>query len=708
MTRGLGRFLLAGTAVGCLASLLACGGGNNGATPPTPPAPNSSGPVEIFPGTVSAPLSGQVHFTAFLPGTPAANFTWSVSGGSTNGAIDASTGVYTAPTSIPNPATATITATATGTGTTGTATINITAVQGVVVAPSGVAVPANASQLFSATIDGLPVSPTWEVNGTPGGDGQHGTITSNGLYTAPLTPPPGGSTTVTAVSGGNAGTSSVTVTFSSSSLNGPYAFSYGGSDSGGPLAVAGSFTASASAGTIKGVEDYNSLKLKAPAQAQAINGTFVVYPDGSGSATVTEPSSGSDTWHFALTPGTQGSTSQHVLLVRFDSMATGSGAMDQQNPTQITLSAITGNYAFGLGGLNASGQALHITGKFRADGLGDIPVNFAAEDINDGNGQNTGSAADTTLFGSFSLDSNFPGSGRGTLQLINTYNTVSPATSTPFPGTFNFTFYMVDATHLKIVENDVSTTTAFLAGDCFSAPNSDGSFGNAILKGNFAFTLGGGTSGAQPLVVGGVFGADGAGNISAGAELDRNANGTTALAQKPTATTYTVDANLGRIKWSWSIGGTSYSFAAYSTSNGLLEIIELDTASLVNGEALPQSSTGLNAGTFAINIFGVTGGSKSFVGQNLLGEVQANPSLDSLSGTIDINSAGTLVSGVPLETTTNASAISSADGAGRGTANLVTRSGTFDVVYYVVGTNSVLLLGTDSSQVSLGSASGQF
>src|SRR5271168_2593031 len=128
MIRGLRRFLVAGTAVGCLASLLACGSGNNGATPPPTPPPNTSGPVEIFPGTVSAPLNGQVHFTAFLPGTPAAHFTWSVSG-TANGAIDANTGIYVAPTLVPNPATATITATATGTSATGTATINITSAQ---------------------------------------------------------------------------------------------------------------------------------------------------------------------------------------------------------------------------------------------------------------------------------------------------------------------------------------------------------------------------------------------------------------------------------------------------------------------------------------------------------------------------------------------------------------------------------------------------
>ena len=305
ITRGVGSYLRAAVAVIGLASLAACGGNSSGVTNPPPPPPDTSGPIEVFPGTVSVPLNGQIHFTAFLPGTPAAHFTWSVSG-TANGTIDASTGIYVAPASVPTPATVTVTATLSGGSTTGTATINVAPAQGVAVSPAGIAVLAGSTQLFAATVGGAPVTPTWEVNGTPGGDAAHGTITVNGLYTAPLTPPPGGSTVVTAVSGANAGTAAVTVTFSNSSLNGPYAFSYAGTDSGGPLAVAGRFVAISSAGTLSGLEDYNSLKLKTPAEAQAFSGTFVVYPDGSATATVNDvPIGGNDTWHFSLTLSTR-------------------------------------------------------------------------------------------------------------------------------------------------------------------------------------------------------------------------------------------------------------------------------------------------------------------------------------------------------------------------------------------------------------------
>jgi hypothetical protein len=687
MTRGVGSFLRVVTAVVGLASFAACGGGGGAVSPPPPP-PNAAGPVEIFPGTVSVPLQGQVHFTAFLPGTPAAHFTWTVSG-SSNGTIDPATGIYVAPMSVPGPATATITATVTGGSTTGIATINITPAQGVAISPAGIAVPAGSTQLFAATVSGASVSPTWQVNGVAGGDSAFGTITANGLYTAPLTPPPGGSTVVTAVSGANSGTAAVTVTFTSVSMNGPYAFFYSGTDSAGPLAVAGRFVANSNAGTLSGLEDYNSLKLKTPAQAQAISGTFVVNPDGSGSATVNDPPiGGMDTWHFALTPGPQGGATQHVLLTRFDSSATGSGAMDQQSPTQLVLSSFKNNYAFGLGGFDPSGKGLQMVGKFQADGFGNIPVNFAVEDINDGGAENTASTADTTLHGTFFLDPANPGTGRGSLQLINT--------STQFPGTFNFTFYMVDSTHLDIIENDLN---AFLVGACFSAPNTNGSFTTTSVKGNYAFTQGGLTSGNQPLALGGVFATNGSGGI-AGGILDTNTNGSASLSQMITASSYTVDPNFGRISLSLTASAnTTSTYAAYATSSGTLEMIGLNTTSSVSGQAFPQTSTGPVVGTFGLNLGGVTSGGKAFAGQNIIGEVQQSSSLNSITGSLDINTAGSITAAAPLLST---SSVIATDVNGRGSESLVTSgAGTFDVVFYVVNPNTALLLGGASS-VSLG------
>ncbi len=97
-------------------------------------------------------------------------------------------------------------------GLSGTATLNVTAAQGVLVSPSAVAIAAGATQSFAATVNGAAVTATWEVNGQVGGDGLHGTIDSNGNYIAPASPPPGGSTTITAITGSGSSTVSGTAT----------------------------------------------------------------------------------------------------------------------------------------------------------------------------------------------------------------------------------------------------------------------------------------------------------------------------------------------------------------------------------------------------------------------------------------------------------------------------------------------------------------
>ena len=59
---------------------------------------------------------------------------------------------------------------------------------------------AGTSAQLSASVIGGPPHVTWKVNGIPGGTGAIGLIDSSGLYTAPWTPPPGGSVEVSATS----------------------------------------------------------------------------------------------------------------------------------------------------------------------------------------------------------------------------------------------------------------------------------------------------------------------------------------------------------------------------------------------------------------------------------------------------------------------------------------------------------------------------
>ena len=695
MRNQIGRLVPAAVAMAALLWVVGCGGGSSATTvPPTPP-PSAAGPVTIYPGTVSVPVSGNAQFTAFLASAPTATFTWSVASG--GGSIDGSTGLYTAPSSIPSPATVTVTATSSSGGVKGTAVVTIVAAPagGLALNLSAVVVPAGGTFQFSATSGGNPVTPTWQVDGVTLGDTLHGSIGPNGAYVAPLTPPPGGSTTVTAISGNTSATATVVVVFSNASLNGQYAFSYSGQDSKGPLFVAGSFSATPSTGAINGIEDYNSTA-QAPVAASPVSGSYTVNPDGSATATLTDAAAGgSETWNLQLVASPQGQTAPSASLVRFDTTATGSGEADVQNSTQFALGSFNGNYAFTLSGWDGTAKPLQIAGILNANSSGIIGLNLCKDDIND-NGTNSEAAADTTLHGVFSGGANLASNGRGTLQLIYGDDTV---VTTIDNMTFSFAFYIVNSTHIKIVETDPKAT-AQLAGDLYSAPNTDGSFASSMVKGNYAFTLSGSNpTGTKSYAVGGVLVTNGSGSVTS-AELDGGLGEDLTL----TSSSYTVDISLGRILFTMTISGTTRYFAAYPTSSGTLEMIELDTDLQGTGTAYPQSSTAVSQGTFAFNLTG-NGNTSTFAEQDVIGQVAIPAGVVVPIGDFNINDKGTLTSGTPIE---NTSSIVAPDIDGRGTMVLDTKSSNYSFAYYAVNGTTTLVIENDGARVATGVLSKQF
>jgi hypothetical protein len=71
----------------------------------------------------------------------------------------------------------------------------------VAVSPTGVVLQTGTQQQFIATVSGAQnTGVLWQVGGISGGNSVVGTITANGTYTAPSTPPTGGSVVVTAIS----------------------------------------------------------------------------------------------------------------------------------------------------------------------------------------------------------------------------------------------------------------------------------------------------------------------------------------------------------------------------------------------------------------------------------------------------------------------------------------------------------------------------
>lgn len=684
--------------------LTACGsnsgGSGGGGNKPT------VGGLAVYPGSATIPETvngGQpsiAQFTAYA-GAAVTSATWSVVSGT--GTITAG-GVFTAP-GVPE--TDTIQAVS-GSNASAPITVNVVASQPVAVSPAAAAVPAGATLQFT-TAAGC-AGTIWQAN-LNGNSGSPGLITNGpncGLYTAPLTPPASGTVTISATSGGNTGTSTVTILFSNASFNSlvneanprPYAFSYSGDDSSGFLAVAGTFVADGNGNITGGTEDINSGFAAPTMSTFGAGSTYTVGPDGRTTANLNVGGS-MDVLQFALI------SNQHALMIRFDTAATGSGTIDMQDPTQFSSPFSLGAYVFSVSGLDKKGAPVGIDGRLTTNGNA-FPLNGGTLDLNDGGT----SVTDSLVQGGF-LNAD-PATGRGTLTLN------CPTFDTDFgdngnsSGSLTFIYYIVDGTHLKVLEGDSS---ALLAGDFYSASSSTTNMGTAQ-----AFVVGGSDNNGSPYGMGGAF------VMRGGGVLDINDDGdltspTTSPSNITTPNITSANAALsttgnGRISLSITLtDGTLFQFAAYlfnytaadgSPSTGAV-LLETDTHFAVgSGVAYTQTGSTTPQGSFALNLTGAGTDINSIGGQDIAGRIVAGNS-GSLTGALDINddaNSGKLFSGQSLSSPSTIPATSSN---GRGNPLvLAEKFQTNTLSYYVIDDSTALLLEMDGSRVMTGKMARQF
>ncbi len=700
MRKNMGIFVLVAVAIAGALTLTACGGGGSGNHPTT-------NDLVILPGSASIPVSQAGQFTAYLAGV-SQSATWTASGGTIT-----SSGMFTAPSSPGN-----VTLTATSGSNSGTTTVQVVAAQPVAVSPAALTVSAGGTQTFTAT---PAAGVTWSVAGLAGGDCVapsfnstiqcHGTITSGGAYTAPLSPPSGGLVTITATSGANSGTAAATILYSSASLttsgtSGQYALAFQGVDTvaGNPLDVAGSITTSgtpgSASGTITGGEmDINSFATAGLATGVAITGgTYQVGPlDGRTSMTVTLASNPTTIPSFTLQI-TVGSN-QHALLIDFDTFATGSGTLDAQNATAFgTL--LNGNFSFGFSGIDGNGAPLVAAGTFQASN-GSIPVNSTTapvnvQDLEDVSFTTPVVTNDQTLNGSYSgvLDAN----GRGTITM----------SSTPL-GTINLAYYMTDQTHLKILEIDPGQTFV-VSGDVFSAPTVPTGLVNGV-----ALTIGGLANNAS-FAGGAVFGLTST-TVKTGGALDINNSGGGGNQNNSAITSgsYTNSTGSGIVPARYLLSLTTSKgtamFAAYTfttPTNTGAELVEIDNNTQgASGIAYQQGSLSTSPqGSFALNLTGVGNPKSVSFEQDLGGQLVLSTGSTTPGGTLDFNNPavnGTPFTGLAVNST---STITAAVSNGRGTMQVNSSakgvSATFNLVYYVVNGDTILLLDSDGNRVANG------
>jgi hypothetical protein len=186
-----------------------CGGGGY-----SHPTPTSAITVTVGPATSSVPVSQTQSFTAIVNNTTNKAVTWTLSGtgctGATCGTLDSTSSnpvTYTAPASVPSPATVILMATSAADATKSEiATITVTTAPAITVTLSpqlSAVVIITQPQQFTAHVANDPNSlgVAWTVDSIAGGNSTVGSITAAGLYNPPAT---AGTHAVTATSAADA------------------------------------------------------------------------------------------------------------------------------------------------------------------------------------------------------------------------------------------------------------------------------------------------------------------------------------------------------------------------------------------------------------------------------------------------------------------------------------------------------------------------
>lgn len=579
------RAILAAAAALVVLTLSACGGGS-----PTPPVTPT---VTVAPATANVQEGSQQQFTATVSNTSDTNVTWqvnSITGGNAAVGTISSSGLYTAPDVIPNPASVTITAFITDTPSiSGNAIATITAVTfnnsslkgNYVFSFSGVDTSGNAFYAIGAiTADG---------NGNiTGGEEDLNDVTS-GYFTATST------TGTYSIGSDGRGTLSINNSIGSfqfaiamKALNnavlnevdnnvvaatgnleaqsagipapsGNYAFGFNGSGLGcGSFASAGIFALNG--GTLGGVQDLNCGG--SIIQSQTLTGSYNTSIDGLGRGTgsFTGSSSGSSDMIYYVISGSR------FRFLCPDTATFFLGSADLQTQSSFTESNFSGQYVINTSA-NTSGAGVSYTLiSINANG-GNVSTGYY--DVN-----NTGTVGQASLTGSYSVASN--GYVNGTWNVNN--------------AGLPFAMYLISPTQGYYVDE---RTSAIGGGNVYaqdaSLTTNAGWAGSYATK-QFGYFLSGGViNPGNASGVSGQLSADGNGNLAGTLDLNDPAGVSIgATLQSPSNYSVTTTAP-GRFtaQITTQVEGTR-TYVGYLVSTGQVLLLETDTNLVSAGDAIRQ------------------------------------------------------------------------------------------------------------------------
>lgn len=491
--------------------------------------------------------------------------------------------------------------------------------------------------------------------------------------------------------------------FSDASLNGQYAFSMSGVDlNGAYIARVGSFIADGAGHITGGLEDVLSMSSGQPAgEVSFSGGNYQIQANGRGLIVLQASGGGGLYLNLAMQSPSAGFLLQTADR-NADLTATSSGTFNLQTSSGFSVAALARPYVFDFSGVSFAGTSvapISMIGQIKTDGNGNITGGVM--DSNDGNVA-APSGATAVAPGTYQLDSTGNGTafGRGTMT---------------FNG-YTFVFYIVDATHFKVLEEDNFGGTL---GDALAQSGAIPTQ-NSQFAGSFAYLVGGasvvGTQG--PVARAARFASDGNGGLGAISLDDNNSGSYTHISQGSniSSASYAIDtANAGSGRGTFTFtdsGSGTFSNVFYMISP--TQAVVQDTSDGIIGDgpfyaqtAGPFTVNG-SAGNYVFNWSGVQLGSSTavpfeedFTGQFALSSATTN----NVAGVTDYIELG--LSGNNLFTNIGLGGTLTMNN--DGTANNLYKfvlggspSSTINFQAYFVNPGTVLLVCSDNSRTTAG------
>jgi hypothetical protein len=397
-------------------------------------------------------------------------------------------------------------------------------------------------------------------------------------------------------------------------LNGTYAFLFNGFDpSGNPIAVAGSLVADGAGSITGGVFDVNRAT-GVQLNVAITSGTFAVNADNRGTLVLT---SSLGTQNFDIALDATGVLGQFIEADALSSsVVRGNGILKQQNSAAFSNSSILGNYVFGFSGSTSALGRSGIVGQLVTNGAGGI-----SSGLLDANSNGTVSANQTINNTSiYNISSN----GRGTI-------TVNLAGGSSISGVV----YVVSAEDLLFVRTDAFVAgTDLLSGEILQQTGAP--FATLPLVGVSVLHVNGNASTTATSVGAGLVVSTGLG-ILAGT-YDANDNGTLTSTILATGSYSIASAATGR--GSMSFAGNNLVF--YLANSATAFVMDAAGTEVKTGMFEGQSAGPISLTTIAGN-YVVGSDSNNNANVTYQSGVLSITALGALSGTLDTNATGDVV-----------------------------------------------------------------